>query len=105
MGRRSRRRGANQTTSTTGPGHPARVRVADEVWQDFKLATAGDSISRALGALVEEEVERYRARRVADGHASDQEVLDALARAEDLAERVRVIASRLERLHGRPPGA
>ena len=101
MGRRSRRRSAAQTTTTTtGPGHPARVRVAEDVWQDFKLATAGGSISRALGALVEEEVERYRARQLADGHANDHEVLDALAQAEELEERLRMIVSRLERLRG-----
>lgn len=106
MGRRSRRRSAAlPTTTATGPGHPARVRVAEDVWQDFKLATAGGAISRALGELVEEEVGRYRARQLADGHATGQEVLDALARAEELAERLRVIVSRLVQLHGRPPRA
>lgn len=107
MGRRARRRGAEQTTTieqATGPGHQARVRVDDEVWRDFKLAARG-SISRALGTLVEEEVDRYRARELAAGRVSDREMLDALARAEELEARASEIVGRLERLRAvRPPG-
>lgn len=91
------------TKKATGPGHQARVRVDDDVWRDFKLA-AGGSISRALGTLVEEEVDRYRARELAAGRVSDREVLDALARAEDLQARASEIVRRLERLRAaRPP--
>lgn len=100
MGRRARRRGADTTPQKDAVDHQARVRVADDVWLDFKAATGG-SISRALGALVEEEVDRYRSRRVANGAATERELLDALARAEELEQRVALIVRRLEGLRGR----
>ena len=104
MGRRARRRGAEETgLPTTVADHQARVRVADDVWRDFKAATGG-SISRAHGALVEEEVERYRARRIAGGQVTDHELLDALARAEELERRAALIVRRLEVLRSRPAG-
>ena len=54
MGRRARHRiSSAQVQPGSGGDHQARVRVSDEVWRDFKAATAGESISRALGALVE----------------------------------------------------
>lgn len=102
MGRRARRRGADATPLKNVADHQARVRVADDVWRDFKTATGG-SISRALGVLVEEEVERYRSRRIADGTATDRELLDALQRAEELERRVATLVRRLEVLRGRPP--
>lgn len=80
------------------------MRVADDVWRDFKAASGG-SVSRALGALVEGEVDRYRARRIEDGAATDQELLAALARAEELEQRVALLVRRLEALRSRPPGS
>ena len=102
MGRRARRRGAEAPPPTNVADHQARVRVTDDVWRDFRAATSG-SISRALGVLVEEEVERYRSRRIADGTATDRELLDALQRAEELERRVATLVRRLEVLRGRPP--
>lgn len=97
MGRRARRRsGSDQVQPGVGGDHQARVRVSDEVWRDFKAATAGESIGRALGALVEQEVDRYHARRVAGGQVGDRELVDALARAEQLEQRIGVLVRRLE---------
>jgi hypothetical protein len=42
---------------------------------------ATPSIAQALGALVEREVERERARRVRADELDDQELVDALSRA------------------------
>ena len=104
MGRRARRRDADTAAPTNVVDHQARVRVADDVWRDFKAATGG-SISRALGALVVEEVDRHRARRIAGGQATDRELLDALARAEELEKRSATLVKRLEVLRSRPPSS
>lgn len=97
MGRRARRRSGNdQVQPVAGSDHQARVRVSDEVWRDFKASTAGKPISRALGTLVEQEVDRYCARRVAGGQVSDRDLVDALERAEELEQRIGVLVRRLE---------
>jgi uncharacterized small protein (DUF1192 family) len=72
------------------------VRTSDEVWLDFKAATTGESIGPAPGALVEQEVDRYRAHRVAGSQVGDRELVDALARAEELEQRIGVLVRRLE---------
>jgi hypothetical protein len=59
----------------------ARVAVADGVWSDFRALAGDPSIAQALGALVEREVERERARRVRADELDDQELVDALSRA------------------------
>ena len=102
MGRRTRRRGAETPAPANAVDHQARVRVADDVWRDFRAATGG-SISRALGALVEEEVDKYRTRRIAGGEVTDHELFDALQRAEELERRAALIVRRLEVLRSRPP--
>ncbi len=70
--------------------------MSDEVWRDYKASTAGKPISRAPGALVEQEVDRYRSRRVAGGQVGDRELVDALSRAEELEQRIGVLVRRLE---------
>jgi len=102
MGRRARRRFAEASQQREHRDHQARVHVADDVWRDFRDAANG-SISHALGALVEAEVDRYRNRRAADGKLTDREVIEALARADELAEGIAVLVRRLERLGVRPP--
>lgn len=70
-------------------------------------ALAGDrSIAQALGALVEREVERERARRVTAGELDDQQLVGALARAQELHADLAAIVARLERrLDDRPAPA
>jgi hypothetical protein len=80
--------------------HQARVKVSDDVWADFREATRTRSVAMALGDLVTREVDRYRARRMREGSADEQELLEALERAHelhtDLAELVRRLERRLE---------
>jgi hypothetical protein len=77
--------------------HQARVKVSDDVWTDFRAATRNSSVAIALGDLVTREVNRYRARRVREGSANEQELLEALERAHELhAERAELV-KRLER--------
>lgn len=80
--------------------HQARVKVSDDVWTDFREATRNSSVAIALGDLVTREVDRYRARRVREGSAEDQELLEALERAQELhmvlAELVRQLERRIE---------
>ena len=99
MGRRSRRRTSSGATAPARD-HQARVKVSDDVWTDFREATRNRSVAIALGELVTREVDRYRARRVREGSADEQELLEALERAHelhaDLAELVRRLERRLE---------
>jgi hypothetical protein len=80
--------------------HPARVKVSDDAWADFREATRNSSVALALGELVAREVDRYRARRVREGWADELELLEALERAQelraDLVELVRRLEQRLE---------
>jgi hypothetical protein len=96
MGRRSRRR-ANSATPTPTRDHQARVKVSDDVWADFREATRSSSVSIALGDLVTREVDRYRARRVREGSADEQELLEALERAQELHDQLAELVRRLER--------
>lgn len=68
--------------------HQARVRVADDVWRDFRQAAGALPISYRLGEMVELEVERWRASRAQDAGYPSRELLDALGRIEEIAERV-----------------
>lgn len=99
MGQRSRRRTSSGTPAPTRD-HQARVKVSDDVWVDFLEATRNSSVAIVLGELVTREVDRYRARRVREGSADDEELLDALGRAQqshtELAELVRRLERRIE---------
>jgi hypothetical protein len=100
MGRRNRRRAAADLHNPRPPVIPdrqARVKVPDEVWRDFRLATQTESVGDALGRLVTREVERWRGRRIRQGTADDQEVLDALQRAQTLQAELAAIVGYLER--------
>jgi hypothetical protein len=77
--------------------HQARVKVSDDVWADFREATRNSSVAIALGELVAREVDRHRARRVREGSAEDQELLEALERAQELHAELAVLVERLER--------
>jgi hypothetical protein len=96
MGRRSRRRTSSGTPTPTRD-HQARVKVSDDVWTDFREATRNSSVAIALGELVTREVDRYRARRVREGSAAEQELLEALERAHELHARLAELVKRLER--------
>lgn len=77
--------------------HQARVKVSDDVWTDFCEATQDSSVAIALGSLVTREVDRYRARRVREGSADEQELLEALKRAQELHAELAGLVKRLER--------
>jgi hypothetical protein len=77
--------------------HQARVKVTDDVWTDFREATRNSSVSMALGHLVTREVDRYRARRVREGSADEQELLEALERGHELHAELAALVKRLER--------
>jgi hypothetical protein len=77
--------------------HQARVKVSDDVWTDFREATRNSSVAIALGELVTREVDRYRARRVRDGAADEQELVEALDRAHELHVHLAELVKRLER--------
>jgi hypothetical protein len=96
MGRRSRRRTSSGTPTPTRD-HQARVKVSDDVWTDFREATRNSSVAIALGELVTREVDLYHARRVRDGDADEQELMVALARAQELHAHLAELVKRLER--------
>ncbi len=96
MGRRSRRRTSSGTPAPLRD-HQARVKVSDDVWADFREATRNRSVAIALGVLVTREVDRYRARRVQEGSADEQELLEALERAQKLHAELAELVTRLER--------
>lgn len=73
------------------------MRVSDDVWTDFHEATRNSSVSIALGDLVTREVDRYRARRVREGSADEQELMEALERAHELHAELAALVKRLER--------
>jgi hypothetical protein len=73
------------------------VKVSDDVWTDFREATRNRSVAITLGDLVTREVERFRARRVQDGSADEQELLEALERAQELHAELAELVKRLER--------
>jgi hypothetical protein len=77
--------------------HQARVKVSDDVWSDFREATRNSSVAIALGELVTREVDRYCARRVREGAAGEQELLEALERAQELQAELAELVKRLER--------
>jgi hypothetical protein len=73
------------------------VKVSDDVWADFRAASRDRSVSIALGDLVTREVDRYRARRVREGSADEQELMEALERAHELHAELAELVKRLER--------
>ena len=77
--------------------HQARVKVSDDVWSEFRETTRNSSVAIALGDLVTREVDRYRARRVREGSADEQELLEALERAQELHAELAELVRRLER--------
>jgi hypothetical protein len=100
MGRRNRRRASTDSHQTRAPAirdRQARVKVTDDVWDDFRLLTRAEGVGEALGRLVTREVERWRVARIRDGSADDHAVLDALERAHELQADLGAIVARLER--------
>src|SRR3954447_15703709 len=100
MGRRSRRRASADSHKARTPAirdRQARVKVTDDVWDDFRLLTRSEGVGEALGRLVTRDVERWRAARIRDGSADDQAVLDALERARELQTDLAAIVAQLER--------
>ena len=101
MGRRHRRRTNVAPPAARLPAvrdRQARVKVADDVWRDFRLLTQTEGVGEALGRLVTREVERWRTKRIRDGSADDEVVLGALERARELQADLAAITARLERL-------
>jgi hypothetical protein len=96
MGRRSRRRAGGDAPAPMRD-HQARVKVSDDVWADFREATRNRSVAIALGDLVTREVDRYRVRRAREGSADDEELLEALERAQELHAKLTGLVQRLER--------
>lgn len=76
----------------------ARVSVTDDIWADFRIALGHRSVSDALGAFVEGEVERYRSRRVREGQLEPRELVDALEQARRQRDDLAAIVERLEAL-------
>ena len=103
MGRRRRqqqRAAAPATAAAANHGdHQARVRCSDETWAAFRLTCGSTSVARRLGAMVEDEVARWRLEH-SPAEATDAELLDALARAERLQTSIRELVERLERRVG-----
>jgi hypothetical protein len=100
MGRRNRRRASTDSHQKRAPAirdRQARVKVTDDVWDDFRLLVRAEGVGDALGRLVTREVERWRVARIRDGSADDQAVLDALERAHELQADLDAIVARLER--------
>jgi malonyl CoA-acyl carrier protein transacylase len=62
------------------------------------------TIAQALGELVEREVDRGHARRLKAGQLDDQQLLDALQRAQQLHDNLAQIVTRLEHRLDRPAG-
>jgi hypothetical protein len=100
MGRRSRRRASTDPHKERTPAirdRQARVKVTDDVWDDYRLLIRTEGVGDALGRLVTREVERSRVARIREGSADDQAVLDALERAHELQADLATIVARLER--------
>src|SRR4051794_10176840 len=100
MGRRNRRRASRDPHQERAPAirdRQARVKVTDDVWDDFRVISRTEGVGDALGRLVTREVERWRVARIRDGSADEQAVLDALERAHELQADLAAIVVRLER--------
>jgi hypothetical protein len=112
MGRRGRRRASTDDGRSRAPAvrdRQARVKVTDDVWQDFRRLAYAEGVGEALGRLVTREVERWRVAQLRKGSADDNEVLDALERAHELQAALATIVDYLERRRcsnqPSPPGA
>src|SRR3954453_6893305 len=99
MGKRRRRtqRTPHLTEPRRPPDHMARVRVDDDVWEEFRAAAGARPVAVVLGELVAREVEREGAKRIREGSADDAELLAALERAQELQGDLAVLVARLER--------
>lgn len=100
MGRRSRSRARLDVGQPRPPAvrdRQARVKVTDDVWQDFRRLAYSEGVGEALGRLVAREVDRWRVARIREGSAEDKEVLDALERARELQAELAAIVRYLER--------
>jgi hypothetical protein len=102
MGKRARHRSAEPRD------HVARVRVSDDIWDEFRASADAETIGQALGRLVERAVEKQRSAQLRRGGLDDKDLVEALERATQLRDDVAKIVERLERrLDGgdRPPRA
>jgi DTW domain-containing protein YfiP len=101
MGRRSRRR--IESAKPVGKrDRPARVRVADETWREFRMAVVGDSaVATYLGQMVETEVSRHRVCSMRLARASNAELISAVERATALRDELVELVDRLESRLGR----
>jgi hypothetical protein len=104
---RRRRKQANPPASSpaqpadTPRDHMARVRVADDIWADFRMAAGQTPLNLVLGELVEREVDRHRARRARAGTMDDDQLLTAVERAQELHDNLTATITALERRLGR----
>jgi hypothetical protein len=96
-----RRRNKPLTTpakpAASAPNRMARVQATDDRLGRLPRAGRTPSIAQVLGALVEREVDRDRARRLKAGQLDDQQLVDALDRARELHENLTALVARLER--------
>jgi hypothetical protein len=97
VGRRSRKRAGTEPRQAPLRDRQARVKVADDVWQDFRQLTYAEGVGEALGRLVTREVERWRMAQIRKGTADNRAVLDALQRAHELQADLAAIVAYLER--------
>ena len=95
MGRRGRRRAETFAQFATAD-RPARVRVDDEVWRDFRHAIGDTPIASYLGQMVEAEVGRGRTRRLHEDRVTNSELLTAITRARALRDELVALVDRLE---------
>lgn len=95
MGRRGRRR-AETTPQRASTDRPARVRVDDEVWREFRAAIGDVPIASYLGQMVEAEVGRDRTRRLHADRVPNSELLTAITRARALRDELVALVDRLE---------
>lgn len=76
----------------------ARVRADEETWATFRTLAGTRSISDVLGALVAQEVRRYRSQQLRTNALEPRELLEALERARQHQADLEILISRLETL-------
>lgn len=76
----------------------ARVRVDEDTWATFRALAGTRSISDVFGALVAQEVRRYRSQQLRDDALEPRELRDALERARQQQADLEILISRLEAL-------
>jgi len=99
MGRRSRTRRQPPPDRLDPPppaSQTARVRVTDEMWQDFRQACGHRPASEVLGRYVEAEVSRWLDRKLTnDNRLTDDELAAAVRRLDELERSCRSLVDRL----------